>query len=184
MLGKKPIQLKQQFLLRYSQNREEVRKLKSLMKNQINIIPHLYFQKLLLLNKPDCFKHSGLSNINGQSITRLMTMLHVSFAKSTYKNLSKRKTKKMHFYVPHFITEKSLNKFQRSSTVKMSSCCTNIRSYSLSVSRCYCFANLFAKSRNNKNRMFGNFTKKDLQNNNNKLFAQFQYLFSFFKLVY
>ena len=154
------------------------------MKNQINIIAHLCFQKLLLLNKPDCFKHSGLSNINGQCITRLMTMLYVSFAKSTYKNFSKRKTKKMHFYVPHFVIEESLNKFQRSSTVKMSSCCTNIRSYSLSVSRYYCFANLFAKSRNNKKRMFGKFTKKDLQNNNNKLFAQFQYLFSFLKLVY
>ena len=56
-----------------------------------------------------------------------MAMLHVSFAKSTYKSMTRRKTKKMHFYVPDFVTEKSLNKFQRSSTVKMSSCSTNFQ---------------------------------------------------------
>ena len=53
--------LKQQILV----NRQKVRKLISLMKNQINPIAHLYFQKLLLLNKPDRVKHSGLWNTNG-----------------------------------------------------------------------------------------------------------------------
>ena len=46
MLRKKPTQSKQQLLLRYPVNRQEVRKLKSLMKNQINLIAHLHFQKL------------------------------------------------------------------------------------------------------------------------------------------
>ena len=45
--------VKQQLLLRYPVNHQKLWKLKSLMKNQINLIAHLYFQKLLLLNKTD-----------------------------------------------------------------------------------------------------------------------------------
>ena len=33
-------------------------------------------------------------------------MLHVSYAKSTYKNLTRRKTRKMHFYEPDFVAVK------------------------------------------------------------------------------
>ena len=60
MLRKKRTQSKKQFLLRYPVNRQEVRKLESLMKNQINLIAHLYFQKLLLLKKTDRLRHSSL----------------------------------------------------------------------------------------------------------------------------
>ena len=67
-----------------------------------------------------------------------MTMLHVSFAKSTCKSLTWRNIKKMRFYVLDFVTGAGLNKLQTSSD-KMSSCCTKIRSYSPSVSRCYCY---------------------------------------------
>ena len=61
-MRKKPVQSKQQFLLRYPVNRQEVWKLKSLVKNQINLIAHLYFQNQILLNKTDRVKHSGLQN--------------------------------------------------------------------------------------------------------------------------
>ena len=54
-----------QQLLRYPVNLQEVRKLTSSMKNQINLIEHLCFQKLLLLNKTDHANHSGLQNLSG-----------------------------------------------------------------------------------------------------------------------
>ena len=44
-------------------------------------------------------------------------------------------------------------------------------------------ANLLAESKDNRKRIFGKFAEKDLQNNNSKLFTQFQYLISFIKLV-
>ena len=44
--------------------------------------------------------------------------------------------------------------------------------------------NLFTESQDNRIHIFGEFTEKGLQNRNNKHFAQFQYLFSFLKLVY
>ena len=68
-----------------------------------------------------------------------MTILHISFAKRTYKSLTRRKTKKMYFYVEDFVTGK---KSKEALIVKMSSCCTNIRSCSFSVSRCYCYRKL------------------------------------------
>ena len=51
------------------------------MKNQINLITNLCFQKLLLLNKTDRVKYSRFKNISGQIIIKLMIMLHLSFAK-------------------------------------------------------------------------------------------------------
>ena len=59
------------------------------MKNQVNLTAYLYFQKLLLLNKTDRVKHSGLKNISDYVITRLMAMLPVSFAKENLQEKNK-----------------------------------------------------------------------------------------------
>ena len=60
--------------------------------------------------------------------------------KKHLQKLDQEKNKKDAFLRTGFhYWKKSLNKFQRSSTVKVSSCCTKIRSYSPSVSPCYCY---------------------------------------------
>ena len=65
MLPKKLTQSKQQLLLRYAVTFQEVQKLRSLMKNQIKLVAHWYFQKLVSITKTDRARRSGLQNVSG-----------------------------------------------------------------------------------------------------------------------
>ena len=91
-----------------------------------------------------------------------MTMLNVSFAKSIYKGLTRRKTKKMHFYVPDFVTGTKLSSFRDHQQSKYHLAALT---FEVTVPQCLdviAIANLFAELKDNRKRMFRKFTEKDL----------------------
>ena len=88
-------------------------------------------------------------------------MLHVSFAISTNKSSTRKKTKKMHFYLPDFLTgKKALTSFRDH---QQSECRLAALTFEATTLQCHnvtAIANLFIESKDNKKGIIRMFTKK------------------------
>ena len=155
MLRKKPTQSKQQLLLRYPVYRQEVLKRKSLMKNQISLIATFVFPKTGFAKQNRSFE--------AQWFVEYKWLDYNEVNDNVIRQLDQVKNKEGAFLRTGFRNcKKTLTNFRDH---QQSKCHPAAPTFEVTVPQCLdvtAVANFFEELKDNRKRMFGEFTEKNL----------------------
>ena len=163
MLRKKPTQSKQQLLLRYPVYRQEVLKRKSLMKNQISLIATFVFPKTGFAKQNRSFEAQWFVEYKWLDYNEVNDNVIRFICKKHLQKLDQVKNKEGAFLRTGFRNcKKALTNFRDH---QQSKCHPAALTFEVAVPQCLdvtAIANFFEELKDNRKRMFGEFTEKNL----------------------